>query len=238
MASSRSNLVDQIHAGPLHFEISIQLRGDLDCPASVINEGSVLATRFRDGHGDRIDCKLVLLDIDEPNICGYIDEFESDCNCTGSGTTPGFEGCSMLELVRKRTTRCYCDVFRDIGASPSVAIDSDSDTLLIKALFRSRNELKISIRSLREFEEITQVSVRSITEPLGDDSADIKQPIDLSVLTETQRSCLETAIAEGYYDSPRGITQKELANALGISTSMVCNRLRAAHKKLLTPLEL
>lgn len=51
-------------------------------------------------------------------------------------------------------------------------------------------------------------------------------------LTETQLSTLQTAFETGYFDIPRGISQSELADMLGISTSALSQRLRSALGRL------
>nr|WP_239639510.1 helix-turn-helix domain-containing protein [Halobiforma nitratireducens] len=47
-------------------------------------------------------------------------------------------------------------------------------------------------------------------------------------LTEKQQDLLLTAYEEGYFDVPRGISQDELADQLGVSKSAVSQRLRRA----------
>ncbi len=46
-------------------------------------------------------------------------------------------------------------------------------------------------------------------------------------LTKKQRDILKAAVKYGYYDNPRRITQKELAEKLGISRSYLSESLRA-----------
>jgi len=47
-------------------------------------------------------------------------------------------------------------------------------------------------------------------------------------LTEKQQELLAVAHEEGYFDVPRGISQDELADRLGVSKSAVSQRLRRA----------
>ncbi|UTF55343.1 helix-turn-helix domain-containing protein [Natronosalvus rutilus] len=51
-------------------------------------------------------------------------------------------------------------------------------------------------------------------------------------LTEKQEELLSVAYEEGYFDVPRGISQDELAETLGISKSAVSQRLRRAVTEL------
>ncbi|USZ67080.1 helix-turn-helix domain-containing protein [Halorussus salilacus] len=53
-------------------------------------------------------------------------------------------------------------------------------------------------------------------------------------LTPEQREALLTALEEGYFEEPRGITLEELADELGLSSTAVSGRMRRAHAKLVT----
>ncbi|MFB6283451.1 MAG: helix-turn-helix domain-containing protein [Halobacteria archaeon] len=58
----------------------------------------------------------------------------------------------------------------------------------------------------------------------------------LSVLTQKQRSVLETAVAMGYYEVPRGADYKEIAEEVGVAASTASEHLRKAESKLITSL--
>jgi predicted DNA binding protein len=67
--------------------------------------------------------------------------------------------------------------------------------------------------------------------------APARQPtvnIDLSVLTEKQRTTVELALAKGYYEQPREVALGTLADRLGVSKSAVSQRLRNAETALVT----
>lgn len=53
-----------------------------------------------------------------------------------------------------------------------------------------------------------------------------------SGLTDEQQEALNTAFETGYYNIPRDITSKELANELDISHQALSERFRRAHKQL------
>jgi predicted DNA binding protein len=55
----------------------------------------------------------------------------------------------------------------------------------------------------------------------------------LSTLTRKQRQALLTAYSKGYFDFPRRIKSKELANSLGISQATLAQHLRKAEKRIL-----
>jgi len=52
-------------------------------------------------------------------------------------------------------------------------------------------------------------------------------------LTARQREVLETAVREGYYDAPRGVSGTELADRFDVSSSTLHQHLRAAESKIL-----
>ncbi|APW96894.1 bacterio-opsin activator [Halobiforma lacisalsi AJ5] len=53
-------------------------------------------------------------------------------------------------------------------------------------------------------------------------------------LTTKQRETLVTALEEGYYEVPQGISMSELADRLGISQQALSKRFHAAHENLIT----
>jgi len=53
-------------------------------------------------------------------------------------------------------------------------------------------------------------------------------------LTPTQRETLVTALEAGYYEVPRAVTMRELADELGVSQQTLSNRFRAAYTNLVT----
>jgi len=55
---------------------------------------------------------------------------------------------------------------------------------------------------------------------------------DGAVLSTDQRELLVTAIDNGYFETPRGITQHDLANMFDVSPSAISQRLRTATGKL------
>ncbi len=53
-------------------------------------------------------------------------------------------------------------------------------------------------------------------------------------LTSRQRSLVEMALEEGFFDFPRRITLRQLAKKMGVSTATVSEILRRAEKKIIT----
>jgi hypothetical protein len=54
------------------------------------------------------------------------------------------------------------------------------------------------------------------------------------LLTERQRELLETAVAAGYYETPRECTLTELADRLGMAKSSLSETLRRAERRVLS----
>ena len=57
---------------------------------------------------------------------------------------------------------------------------------------------------------------------------------DVETLTSRQRSIVEIALGEGYFDYPRRITLRQLAKKVGVSPSTISEVLRRAEKKILS----
>ncbi|MGQ3414246.1 helix-turn-helix domain-containing protein [Natrinema sp. LN54] len=53
-------------------------------------------------------------------------------------------------------------------------------------------------------------------------------------LTPTQRETLVAALEAGYYETPRAVTMRELADQLGVAQQTLSNRFRAAYSNLVT----
>jgi predicted DNA binding protein len=53
-------------------------------------------------------------------------------------------------------------------------------------------------------------------------------------LTPKQRETLVTALEAGYYETPRAVTMRELADQMGVAQQTLSNRFRAAHNNLIT----
>lgn len=58
----------------------------------------------------------------------------------------------------------------------------------------------------------------------------------LSALTDRQREAMDLAIRRGYFETPKDVTGRDLADAMGISATAFHEHLRTAERKLLTRL--
>lgn len=100
--------------------------------------------------------------------------------------------------------------------------DADGWTFEVRADERRQvSEFQAYCRERGILIELTQLHALSPLEP--DREYD---------LTEGQREVLELAHARGYFDSPRGATQDDLAAALGITRQAVSSRLQRGVRRL------
>ncbi|MXV62538.1 winged helix-turn-helix transcriptional regulator [Natronorubrum sp. JWXQ-INN-674] len=98
-------------------------------------------------------------------------------------------------------------------------LSSSRDGWLVQLQFPSRDDLVAFNEYCRE----RDISVTVDHLRVSDDEDD-----GVVALTEKQQELLAVAHEEGYFDVPRGISQDELADRLGVSKSAVSQRLRRA----------
>lgn len=136
------------------------------------------------------------------------------------------------EIVRATTPRqvdCLCRVFEEHGCTPRIQ-GRDNSFMLVETFLEDRQEFTALVEDLQNHSDYVQVVRLQRTKTKSKQCNQVG--VDLNALTAKQRECLETALEYGFFDSPRGITQSELAEKLGISPSAVSRRLRAIQKQL------
>ncbi|MWV38242.1 helix-turn-helix domain-containing protein [Natrialba sp. INN-245] len=102
-------------------------------------------------------------------------------------------------------------------------VSSSRDGWLVQLRFPSRDALVAFNDACRA--DGVSVSVEHLR--VSDDGDD-----GVVALTEKQQELLAVAYEEGYFDVPRGISQDELADRLGVSKSAISQRLRRAIAEL------
>jgi len=129
-------------------------------------------------------------------------------------------------LRSEANTNCICPVFEDNDCVSEVR-RVKSGSLVIVVTVQNRNELRQLIKDLRTVDATLSVDWlvkggegRSTTE------------IDVNSITTKQQEALETAIDEGYYETPRETNLEDLADELNISESAASQRLNTAEMKL------
>jgi hypothetical protein len=96
-----------------------------------------------------------------------------------------------------------------------------------------REEIEPQLDRVRE-DGPAEVTVESITTAGPSGEADERRR-RLETLTPTQREVFHLAREEGYYEWPRGVSTRELADEVGISKTTLLEHLRKAEAKLLDP---
>ncbi|WP_058366811.1 helix-turn-helix domain-containing protein [Haloparvum sedimenti] len=95
-----------------------------------------------------------------------------------------------------------------------------------------RAAIRDSLDAVRE-ESGAEVTVESVSATGTGGGSAREQRLD--TLTPTQRDVYEHAREEGYYEWPRGVSTRELADDLGVSKTTLLEHLRKAESKLLDP---
>jgi len=123
-------------------------------------------------------------------------------------------------LVTKPSCGAYSAIYRNHGTLRRSNTISGRQREYNILVFR-RADLKRIIEDLEKFGTVTLGKLEEFRDP-GD-----------SPLTPRQHDVVVTALAEGYYDWPRAVTNEELADLLDISRATLLEHLRKAERKLL-----
>lgn len=95
-----------------------------------------------------------------------------------------------------------------------------------------RSELEAALDRVRE-RSAAEVTIQSITTGGALERPTLTERLD--TLTPAQREAFERARDEGYYEWPREVTTRELADELDVAKSTLLGHLRTAESKLLDP---
>ena len=122
------------------------------------------------------------------------------------------------------TPRCAAaEALRDLTCTvTSHAVERDG-SIKLEVLASGRNTLKQVIARFRS--RGTEVSVLKLTSDVDDEK-----------LTDRQEQIVRKALEMGYYEYPRRIRQKELANACGVASSTLAELLRRAERNIIAAL--
>ncbi len=108
---------------------------------------------------------------------------------------------------------------------------SDGDTRLIAEVPNDEDVTRV-LDALSEYWDDVELVAKRQTPTRG---ADLPVPTDVAAgLTDRQRSVLETAYKQGYYDWPRDHTAEEIAESLDIASSTLHQHLRSAEHALVS----
>ena len=123
----------------------------------------------------------------------------------------------LASVVGKHGGRLVGSVSEPSGTTVQVAVPEQAAKRPLVASLLSR------------YPEIELLAQRQTTAPNV-----VETTTASDLLTDRQHEILTAAYHGGYYETPRGVTGKALAESFGISSPTVYNHLQAAHRTLLT----
>lgn len=158
-----------------------------------------------------------------------LDDFEAALGDSSTVTEPvviaSTPDTRVYRIGLMDSTRWFTTQLLRAGAVP-LEIESSHGDWETRCQFRSRGALS-AFRTACTDAGITVRVDRLVRGDQGVDRASLW-------LNPIQRETIRTAHRRGYFDVPRGVSQRELADQFGISTSAVSQRLRRAMSQVLT----
>ena len=215
----RSTLIES-DAVELEFSFAsplADLSAAFDCRCehlgSVADTADGYAYEVRVTHGDFDAIRSFLDDYPEVRRCRRVDRRDGACliEVTVEGAPP--------------------QLLAEAGFSLVSLYAVDGDTRLIAKVPGDEDVTRVLSALSDHWDDVRLVAKRQT--PTSD--ADLAFPSDdVTDLTERQRSVLETAYDQGYYDWPRGHTAEEIAESLDIASATLHQHLRAAEHALVS----
>lgn len=155
----------------------------------------------------------------------FEDAFEEDETVTKTAVIDETEDARLYRAEWTDNVETIIYAYVELGATLMQAIGKENDWEL-RMRFDSHD-------SLSEFQDYCSVNAISIELHRTQEQ---EQPMASAQydLTPTQRETLVTALEAGYYDVPRAVTMRELAEQMGVAQQTLSNRFRAAYKNLVT----
>ena len=156
---------------------------------------------------------------------------EHDASLPPSIADETFETASgtIYRFFRTPGEDCVCEVIEAAGC-PVSAVSATDGELSVSFHAPTLTELGEIVQTLTDTFE--HVHVRSLSRTTDDNRQELML-VDRGVLTDRQREVLETSLAMGYFEHPKGANAGEVADALGISSSTYREHLAAAQRKIM-----
>ena len=151
-----------------------------------------------------------------------------------SVATPVFETDqeATYRFERYPNLGCVCEAIERHGPTVSSVAARDG-TLHLTFFVDSHDDLMEIVEALRN--NFDGVEVQQLARSYSGSRSDLVS-VDRSALTPRQREVLETSLAMGYFDHPKGANAGDVAAALEISTATLREHLAVAQGKLLSEL--
>ncbi|WP_458204531.1 helix-turn-helix domain-containing protein [Haladaptatus sp. NG-SE-30] len=143
-----------------------------------------------------------------------------------------FESDGFIRIEREQEQGCVCERIEKKGC-PVRGARADDGNLHVSFCSPDIGTVKEIIADLRN--AFGGVELRSLSQMGAEKPSDLIA-VDKGVLTNRQRTVLETAYTRGYFDHPRRANAGEIATELGISSTTFIEHLSLAQSKLLSNL--
>ncbi|MCU4975695.1 helix-turn-helix domain-containing protein [Halobacteria archaeon AArc-m2/3/4] len=155
----------------------------------------------------------------------FEDAFQDDSSVTNTAVIDEVEGAKLYRAEWTENVETIIYAYVELGATLMQAIGKAEDWEL-----RMRFDSRDALSEFREACDENDISfelnrTREQEQPMASAQYD---------LTPTQRETLITALEAGYYEVPRAVTMRELAEQMGIAQQTLSNRFRAAYNNLIT----
>ena len=148
----------------------------------------------------------------------------------GGSTAKESADTEMVHTKSELEEMCHCPVFLDYDCLPQITA-VDGGQLIIETHLQDRSRLTELIDALGDVTD--GVSLRRLTRiSAADGDPGEQMTLELGDLTSKQREAATTAVANGYYGTPRETSVGELAAELNISKSAMSQRLNTVESKL------
>lgn len=185
-----------------------------------------LYAEFEITPADSVSCPVDELEGDVENVTQQL--VGDDCHT--DTTVESDDETDIVHSKKQVEGMCHCPVFVEYDCIPQIT-EFKSESLIIETYLPDRERLTALVEALKE--STNGVSLRRLTR-IDDEGTDRSNKVVLELfdLTEKQREAATTAVAEGYYETPRETTIGELASELDISKSAMSQRLAAVESKL------
>ncbi|WP_425498595.1 helix-turn-helix domain-containing protein [Natrinema salinisoli] len=161
---------------------------------------------------------LVFVTVYGDEFDGFETALESDSTVADPVLVDRYPDRRVYRVTRTDRAITFTAKTADLGGR-LLELSSSRDGWLVQLRFPDRDRLV----AFNEYCRDLDISVTVDHLRVSDDEND-----GVVALTDKQQELLTVAHDEGYFDVPRGITQNELADRLGVSKSAVSQRLRRA----------
>ena len=176
------------------------------------------------------EVETLLEHIGDSRLTGDVQELKARFGRSGRSIAPGNAAREFFLEYNPRDMICPKLVRQGFVHSAPCRIEGGREYWqVVYAGERERIEPKLEV--IREEEE-ADIDVARIA---SSGSPDTERERRLDTLTPSQREVFDLARDRGYYEWPRGVSTRDLADELGVSKTTLLEHLRKAEAKLLDP---